>query len=131
MKSLLLTLALMASFTQGAFAEEKSPFTDVLYDSAPSVTVEYDGETYFLLAVNGVKRADIMDACTQKFADDCQEKFALNFLEVMAAAGQTITDTVDLRLYKFSGHRVVTVEDAAVTAENVDEILFNRELRGE
>lgn len=131
MKSIVLTTIFMYLFSGLAAAEERSPFTDVLYTDSPSVTVVYEDETYFLLSVNGIKRADIMTACEQSFGESCQEMFALNFLEVMAAVGATIGDTVDLRLYKFSGHRVVKIDGAAVTAENVEDIMFNRDLRGE
>ena len=111
---------------------EKSPFTDVNYESEPSVTVEYEGETYFLLTVNDMPRTEIMTQCANVFGADCKTKFALNFLETMAAVGMPVTgDTVKLGLYKFATHTPSVVEAAKLTEANVEDIRFNRELRGE
>jgi hypothetical protein len=136
MKALFTALAIVLSLS--IFAVEKSPFTDVIYKQTPgapagvpTISVTLEGNDYYLLAVSDVEMKDIMIACVAAFADDCEEKFALNFVEVMLTVGVQVEDMIKLKLYQFSQHRVVTLEDALVLEENIDEILFNRELRGE
>jgi len=128
----IILISLLLPLTSALAAVEMSPFTDVSYEQAPSVSVEYNGESFLLLAVNGMKRADIMTKCANVFGADCNEKFALNFLELMNAIGAPVTgDTVSLKLYKFAAHQVLEVEEAMLSEENVEDIRFNRELRGD
>lgn len=131
MKTLILAALILLSVTSIANVE-KSPFTDVTFESVPSVTVTYDGDTYFLLAINDMSREQIIRECHNQFAADCEDKFTLNFLETMAAIGMPVVDdTVKLKLYKFAQHKIVVVDQAEVLEENMEEIIFNRELRGE
>ncbi len=132
MKTLLITASILFFINNVAANVEKSPFTDVTFESVPSVTVTYEGDTYFLLAINDMTREEVIIACHNQFAADCEEKFSVNFLETMKAIGMPVTnDTVKLKLYKFAQHRIVTIEEAEVLEENVEDIIFNRELRGE
>jgi hypothetical protein len=110
---------------------ERSPFTDVIYDDLPSVTVQVYGEEYYLLAVNGVRRAVIMDKCESVFAKRCQFMFAEHFTSMMSVAGVELGETVTLDLYKMQGHQVLKLENVPVTAENQEEVVINRALRGE
>jgi hypothetical protein len=132
MKNLLITASILLFINNLAASVEKSPFTDVTFESSPSVTVTYEGDTYFLLAINDMKREEVINECHNQFAADCEEKFSVNFLETMKAIGVTVeNDTVKLKLYKFAQHKIVTVKEALLLEENVEDIIFNRELRGE
>ncbi len=128
MKTLIFSSLLMLSSL--SFAEEKSPFTDIFYDAAPSVKVQLQGEEFYLLAINNVKREDIITKCEASFGAECGCMFAEKFTETMSVIGLPVADTVSLRLYKMEGHQVSTV-DQAVTVDNMDELKINRELRNE
>ncbi len=132
MKTLILAASILLSMTNIFANVEKSPFTDVTFENVPSVTVTYDGDTYFLLAINDMPREQVIRECHNQFASDCEEKFAINFLEMMTAIGMPVVDdVVKLKLYKFARHKIITVDQAEVLEENMEEIIFNRELRGE
>lgn len=130
MKTFLLLLTL--SFSATAFSNEaRSPFTDVLYDSLPSVTVEHNGQTYFLLSVAGIRRAQIMQACEDAYKNRCQYMFAENFIETMKTAGVDVGATTSLSLYKMENYQILNLDNQAVTAENQEQVVINRALRGE
>lgn len=126
-------LACSFLFFTTAHANEGSatPFTDVAFDAAPSVTVQVDGEEFYLLAVNNVSRADIIQACEAAYGAQCACMFAERFSELMTKIGRPVGATADLRLYRFSRHEVVAKPGQAVTEANFDEIKINRELRNE
>ena len=128
MKTLLVTLTMIISSL--SFAEEKSPFTDISYDAAPSVKVTVGDQEYYLLAINDVKREDIITKCEATYADQCSCMFAEKFTETMTQIGVPVADQVSLRLYKMEGHQVSTV-DQAVTTENMETLKVNRDLKGE
>lgn len=131
MKFLALTLFAFLSFSSMAQVEG-SPFTDVQFDSFPSVKVEVEGEVYYLLAVNGVRRQEIFDSCLQKLGSEetCQDMFAEEFVDLMTALNMPVESSVELRLYTMRNHSISTVE-ADVTLENLNLVIQNREFRGE
>lgn len=131
--SFLFFTATLATSPVKAAAESgtATPFTDVAFDAAPSVKVTVDGEEFYLLAVNGVARAEIIQACEAAYGAQCSCMFAERFGELMTKIGQPIGQTVDLRLYQFTTHQVVSKTGQAVSETNFDEIKTNRELRGE
>lgn len=131
MKKTLLTLSLLISSITVSASDSRSPFTDVLYDALPSVTVQYNNENYYLLAAAGVKRADIMKSCEETYKQKCQYMFAENFLETMKNAGIDVGQTISLKLYKMDGHQILNIEEAAVTSANQEDVIINRALRGE
>lgn len=122
--------ALITILSSLSFAEEKSPFTDIFYDAAPSVKVQVQGETLYLLAINDVKREDIITKCEATYGAECSCMFAEKFTETMAQIGMSVGDTVSLRLYKMENHQVSTV-DQPVTVENLEELVINRTLKNE
>lgn len=126
-KLLVLSLTLISCLS---FAEEKSPFTDIFYDAAPSVKVQIDGEIRYLLSVNGVKREEIIQRCEATYAADCACMFAEKFTETMNTIGLPVGEQVELRLYKLEDHSISTVQQN-VTVENMDELRLNREMRNE
>ena len=126
-----LLLAFSFLFFTAAHADEgtATPFTDVAFDAAPWVKVTVDGDELYLLAVNGVARANIMQACEAAYGAQCGCMFAERFSEMMAKIGQPVGATADLRLYKFTTHEVVTKVGQSVSTANFDEIKTNHELR--
>lgn len=108
-----------------------TPFTDVAFDAAPSVKVTVAGEEFYLFAVNGVARADIMQACEAAYGAQCDCMLAERFSEMMTKIGQPVGATIDLRLYQFTSHQVVMKAGYPVSTANFDEIKTNRELRNE
>ena len=107
-----------------------SPFTDVKYESLPSVTVEVEGLDYFLLNINGIKRAEIMKKCEQTYASECECMFAEKFSDMMSELGYSLTNKVSVKLYRMQGHQIKTI-DVMMTEENTDSILDNRFMRNE
>lgn len=128
MKTIIATLTLI--FSSLSFAQEKSPFTDISYDAAPSVQVQVGGEMLYLLGIDGVKREDIITKCEAAYGQECGCMFAEKFVETMTTIGLPVGETVSLRLYKMQNHQVSTV-DQAVTVENMEELQLNRELKNE
>lgn len=114
-----------------AHAFEKTPFTDVLFDEAPYVKVEVDGEVYNLLSIDGVKRAVIMGKCEAAYGAQCACQFSEKFTETMASIGQPVGDSVALRLYRASSHSTQEVEARPVTSGNQEDLRINREIRNE
>lgn len=128
-------LILLSNFAFSSLAtadqSERTPFTDVLFDSAPSVKVEVNGDIYYLLAINGIKRADLIADCEQKFGAACACAFTERFSDTMAKLQHPVGDKVELRLYRLDNHQVLTLADQAVSNENQIQLMINRELRNE
>ena len=122
--------SLNSLFANESIDGEKSPFTDVLFDSAPSVVVTVNGINYHLLSINGLKRADIMLQCETKFTSNCQCMFAEKFSSMMQDLGYELNNKVNLGLYLFQTHEVSNVE-IELTEENSEEVKINRSLRNE
>lgn len=131
MKKMLLTITMLLLAAPIYAAADRSPFTDVIYDSAPSITVQVNGEQYFLLGVNGTRRADIFKDCEAVYASKCRFMFAEQFSTTMEKIGRPVGETVKLDLYKMEGHQVLAIDNAPVTIENQEEVVVNRALRGE
>ena len=128
----ILTFALSSLFVFSALAAtEKSPFTDVQYNKWPSVVVEHQGAEFYLLSINGTSREAIMSQCDAKFQQQCKELFALEFTYLMNEIGQTVGDTVSLKLYDFSTHSVINAANVPVTSDNLQSIIDRRAERGE
>lgn len=126
----MILLTCLLSFN--AFTEEEgSPFTDIQFHASPSVLVEVDEEIYYLLEINGARRADIIQKCEKAYGDDCQFMLAEKFKETLRTVDIEIENSVNLKLYKMEGHVVLTKDNVPVTAENLDQIIFKRELRNE
>lgn len=130
MKSTLIAFIIFAS-SFIASASERAPFTDIFFDQAPSVLVQVNDESYYLLSVNGVRRADIIDRCEAQFGSECQCMLAEKFTETMSAIGLEIGETVDLGLYYMANHQVFTLNNHPVTEENAENVFINRTLRNE
>ena len=129
MKTLGILLITLMSLTAKA-QTARAPFSDVLFDSYPSVKVEVNQQTYYLLSINGVRREQIFDTCEQQLGADCQDLFAENFEETMATLGMPVGDTIELGLYFMRNH-AVTTETVDNTAENQELIIQNRVFRGQ
>ncbi len=118
-------IAFITVFLSSTAYAATSPFTDVKYDSLPSITVEVEGKDYFLLALNGVRRKEIIDKCSALYGESCGCMFAEKFSEMMDNIGFPIDDQVTAKLYRFQGHQISTVTLNA-TEENTETILDNR-----
>lgn len=127
-----LFLAVFCGIVPQAFAEELSPFTDVQFDSLPSVKVEFAEQMLYLIEVNGVKREAIMRFCEATYGERCQCQFSERFSSLLTDYGFTTDSdkTVRLRLYDISTHEVKDVV-SRMTSENIEAIRANREFRGE
>lgn len=133
MRSLLIAFALIFSTVAMAALDEGSPFTNVAFDEGGNIQVEYDGKSYYLVSIDKVPIGTIVEACTALYAESCAAMFTLNFTETLAALALPGTDwdqqgalaEVDLELYVFQTHQVITVEGAPVTPENRKQILIN------
>jgi hypothetical protein len=112
-------------------ASERSPFTDIFFDQAPSVLVQVNDETYHLLSINGVRRAEIVSRCEAQFGSECECMLAERFTETMSAIGLNIGDTASLGLYYMATHQVFTLNNHPVTEENAEDLFINRTLRNE
>lgn len=134
MRNLFFAFALLFASAAMAALDEGSPFTNVAFDDSGNIQVEYEGQTYFLISIDTIPTQEIVAACTNTFAEDCESMFALNFTETLATLALPGTDwdqegalaEVDLELYFFRTHQVTVVENAAVTPENRKKILINR-----
>lgn len=127
--SLLVGFFHLLSGASTASAAERTPFTDMLFDAAPSVQVQMNGETFYLLDLNGQKRATIMEKCEAAFGAQCPCMIAERFTQTMAKIGLPVGDTVSLRLYRLANHSIETIPAAPVTADNQDEMMINRASR--
>lgn len=110
-------------------AVEKTAFTEVLFDAAPSVKVQIGNDTFYLLSIDGVKRADLFTRCEAVFKEQCACYFAEKFTETMTKIGHPVGETVALRLYNFQNHQVTEIPSRPVSEENQMELRVARELR--
>lgn len=118
-------IAFISVFLSSISFAATSPFTDVKYDDLPSITVTVEGKDYYLLAINGTRRVEIMNLCDQEFGADCGCMFAEKFSEMMSTIGLSVGPQASVRLYQFAGHQIKTVT-LDVTEENTESILDNR-----
>lgn len=113
-----------------ANASEKTPFTDVIFDAYPSVIVTHNETEYYLLSINGTRRAEVMAKCEAAYTEACSCMFAEKFTTMMSEIGYPVEENVTLGLYLMDTHEVLEVEVAATEA-NAEEVLINRALRNE
>ncbi len=123
-------ITLISFFMSLSAISASSPFTDVKYEALPSVTVEVEEQDYYLLNIEGIKRAEIMSKCEARYAQECKCMFAEKFSVMMNELGYSLTNPVNVKLYKMQGHQIKTVS-LQMTEENTESILDNRFTRNE
>lgn len=94
-----------------------SPFTFVEVD-ADDVQVQFEGERYELVSINGTSTKGILRSAHRQFGSLGEKRFIEDLPEVLVGLGASPDDTtVDLVLTNAAGDEVV-VSDAPMTAEN-------------
>lgn len=127
-------LALFSLFFLAAFssaANERSPFTGVNFSEYPSIKVTHEGTEYYLLNIDGVKRADIMSACESLYPNDCADRFTFGFVGLLSSLNIAGTDWsqdgaldfVNLKLYNVQNHSITDFSDVSVTEEKLSKII--------
>jgi hypothetical protein len=94
-----------------------SPFTRVTY-KGEQVFVQYDGNRYEWLALDGQPVERIVASAKQQFDQRWQKRVAEDLVEVLWGMDQKPGDTVKLRLRDPESHKEVHVEEAPMTHEN-------------
>jgi hypothetical protein len=94
-----------------------SPFTAVRF-KGEHVIVDYDGETYRWLALNGIKVEDIVASSKKQFGGLWQKRISEDLVEVLWDMGHKPGKTVKLRLSDLNTSQDVIIEKAPMTEEN-------------
>ena len=93
--------------------------------------MEVNNEEFYLLAVNGVSREEIITKCQSVYNNECECMFAEKFSEMMQMIELPIQDTVSLKLYSLPTHSVSTIATHPSTQENSEILRDNRTLTNE
>ncbi|MBK24385.1 MAG: hypothetical protein CME70_10345 [Halobacteriovorax sp.] len=132
MKSI--ALIITSLLVLSAQAGERSPFTNIEFGLFAGwgkfIKVQnperFNAEkSHFLIEVNGKGYKEILKEAKELHGKNYKCRLAEHFVETMGELGVKIEDTVNLKLYLFDGgHEVITLNDVAVTEENLEEIQF-------
>jgi CubicO group peptidase (beta-lactamase class C family) len=107
-----------------------SPFTAVGFEDE-QVIVEYEGQTYQWLELNGIKVEDIVALSKKQFGALWQKRISEDLVELLWGMGHRPGNTVKLRLLNVETKQDLVVENAPMTEENRYAIVANRQLADE
>lgn len=94
-----------------------APFTAVRWNQEQP-EVEIDDAWYELVAIDGVKSAEIVEYCQWKYLALSRKRFEEDLVEVLTRMGHPPDETSDLKVRKLSNGSTVVLEDVPWTAEN-------------
>ena len=94
-----------------------SPFTAVRFEDE-QVIVDFDGQTYQWLELNGIKVADIVASSIKQFGGQWQKRISEDLVELLWGMGHQPGKMVKLRLLDLKTKQAFVVENAPMTEEN-------------
>jgi len=106
--------------------QKLSPFTDVQFE-AEQVIVDYDGQTYQWLELNGIKVEDIVTSSKKQFGQRWQMRIKEDLVELLWGMDHQPDNMVKLRLLDLKTKRDFVVENAPMTKENRSAIVGKRQ----
>lgn len=88
--------------------------------------VDIDGQTLYLLEVDGVDGKEILGKCVAQFTkSDCETNFVTDFKGAMSSLGYTVGDVVSLKFYDLKTHNPNIVIEFAFPSDPVEETPAN------
>ncbi len=96
---------------------KRSPFTAVRFENE-QVIVDYDGQTYQWLELNGIKVADIVASSKKQFGEQWQKRISEDLVELLWGMGHKPGNMVKLRLLDLKTKQDLVIENAPMTEEN-------------
>lgn len=111
---------------EGNSRTEISPFTKVECPSETTALVEYEGQSYELVAMNGHSTEKILQYCRTRYGDLWEKRFAEDLVAVLGGLGENVETTVKLELRDPVTKMSQTIEAAEMTRRNRQSIYAAR-----
>ncbi len=104
-----------------------SPFTRVSVSGRAAI-VEFEGEEYELLKVEGIPTDRLMRVAEIVYEDRAEKRFREDLVELLNAAGKKVGSSVSLNLQSVETGEVRSVANAPMTHENRQVVYGQTEL---